>query len=206
METEVHYHIHKRPPPAPILSQLDPVHTPTSHFLKINLPSIKTHVPFSLLRPYQSINPGPRQVFVFHNKDSFYSEELSTPCPNHKAEDTVSFEHSLWTQLVSYAYQAQLWLRSPTTGWGGPRSSGLVKARIFLMFGTRRVVGRQPYAPGRLYPRRVSWYSFLAAELTPLTPLGIDHETVRLVAQCLNHYATPGPFKCIDRPTSSAVP
>ena len=28
---------------------------------------------------------------------------------------------------------------------------------------------------------------------SPLTPLGIDTGTVRLVAQCLNHYATPGP-------------
>ena len=28
---------------------------------------------------------------------------------------------------------------------------------------------------------------------SPVTPPGIDPETVRLVAQCLNHYATPGP-------------
>jgi hypothetical protein len=75
------------------------------------------------------------------------------------------------------------------------------------MFGTTRVVGRQPYAPAAFTPRRIPWYSFLEAESTPghmvpavateiipsVTPPGIDPETVRLVAQCLNHYATPGP-------------
>ena len=60
---------------------------------------------------------------------------------------------------------------------------------------------------GRLYPRRNPWYSFSGAESTPahvvpsrgatekspVIPLEIDPGTVGLVAQCLNHYVTPGP-------------
>ena len=34
---KIHYHIHKCLPPAPILSQIDPIHASTSQFLKIHI-------------------------------------------------------------------------------------------------------------------------------------------------------------------------
>jgi hypothetical protein len=89
----------------------------------------------------------------------------------------------------------------------GPKGvPGRLRPQIFLTFSTTRVVGRQPHAPAAFTSRRNPWYSVLEAESTPghmvpsaatekipsVTPPGIDPETVRLVAQCPNHYATPG--------------
>jgi len=84
---------------------------------------------------------------------------------------------------------------------------GRLKPRIILMF--RHYKGGRSSAKrtGRLYPRRNLWYPLSEAESTsghmvlsgvprkrsPVTPPGIDPGTVRLVAQCLNHFATTGP-------------
>jgi hypothetical protein len=94
---------------------------------------------------------------------------------------------------------------------------GGLRPRIFLTFGTTRVVGCQPYAPAvftpgefpgtnfqRLNRPQGTWFRRQLRKISPVvslgnfsvavTPPGMDPGTSRLVAQCLNHYATPGPL------------
>ena len=84
---------------------------------------------------------------------------------------------------------------------------GRLRPRIFLTFGTTKVVGRQPYAPAAFTPGEIPGTHFQSLSRpqrtwfrrgdlrnkSPVTLPGIDPGTVRLVAQCLNHYAIPGP-------------
>ena len=60
--SKVHYHIHKCPPPVPILSYIVPVHTPTSHFLKIHLNIILPSMPGSPRWLYDIINTNEKGI------------------------------------------------------------------------------------------------------------------------------------------------
>jgi len=74
---------------------------------------------------------------------------------------------------------------------------GRLRPRIFLTFGTTRVVGRHPYAPANFTPGEIpgnhfqmlsrpqgTWFLQESRKKSPVTPPGIDPETFRLVAQC----------------------
>jgi len=63
--------IHNSPPPVPILIQLDPVHTPKSHFLKIHLNIILPTTPGS---PKWSLN------FGFFHQNPVYASLLPHTC------------------------------------------------------------------------------------------------------------------------------
>jgi hypothetical protein len=85
---------------------------------------------------------------------------------------------------------------------------GRLRPRILSTFGTTRVVGRQPNAPAtftlgetpgthfqRLGRPQGTWICWKEPrKKSQVTPPGIHPGTVRLVAQRLNHYATPGPL------------
>ena len=88
---------------------------------------------------------------------------------------------------------------------------GRLRPQIFLTFQHYKGGGSSAKCTGRLYSRINPWYSLSEAESTsghmvlsgvprkksPVTPPGTDPGTVRLVAQCLNHYANTGPCECL---------
>jgi hypothetical protein len=77
---KVHYHTHKCPPPVPILSQLHPVPTTTSHFLKIHLNII---LPSMSRSPQRSPSLRPTHQKSVHTSPLPHTCHM--PCPSHSS-------------------------------------------------------------------------------------------------------------------------
>ena len=96
---------------------------------------------------------------------------------------------------------------------------GRLRPRIFSTFGTTTVAGRQPNAPAAFIPGEIpdthlqrlgrpqgTWFCRKEPrKKSHVTPPGIDPGLARLVAQCLNHYATPGPHIHVTRLASKEI-
>jgi hypothetical protein len=148
------------------------------------------HFYTGLKRPGLKGNHTPRSTSDVKNSPSSVP-----PLPNTPSRHTAKSSKS---KSKGVPRQAEVALGVP--GW--------LRPRIFSTFGTTRVVGRQPNAPTAFIPREIPDTHFRRLSLPqgtwfcqkeprkkkyPGIPPGIDPGTVRLVAERLNQYITPGP-------------
>ena len=81
---KVHYRIHKYPTTLPTLNQIDPAHTPKSHFLKIHL---------NIILPFTPGSPKWSLSLRFSHQSPVYASHLPHTCCMHRPSHFSRFHH-----------------------------------------------------------------------------------------------------------------
>jgi len=148
---KVHYSIHKRPAPVPILSQINPAHASLPHFLKIHFNIILSPIPVFQVVSFPQVSP---------QKPCCASPTPHT-ChmirPSHSS--LLDHPNNIWWGVKCEAIPVQAWrgLRLPGGEVPGFHDNWHIK-----------VVRFSALDKDRLAPRKYHWYSFLLEdELIP---------------------------------------